>query len=222
MLDAELSTLLRQSTNTQYAVGGRTKRIFDVFIASIMLIVTLPLFLCVFVALKLTDPGPVLYWHVRIGRGGRRFSCIKFRSMVVNSDEVLKGLLESDPERREEWQLTQKLIKDPRITPIGRFLRQSSLDELPQLINVIRGDMSLVGPRPIVPMEMRRYGDKLGLYLQARPGITGIWQISGRNDCEYCRRIEMDANYVRQWSLFSDFSILLRTFAAVLARKGSY
>jgi undecaprenyl-phosphate galactose phosphotransferase len=142
--------------------------------------------------------------------------------MVVNSDEVLKGLLESDPERREEWQLTQKLIKDPRITPIGRFLRRSSLDELPQLINVIRGDMSLVGPRPIVPMEMRRYGDKLGLYLQARPGITGIWQISGRNDCEYCRRIEMDANYVRQWSLFSDFSILLRTFAAVLARKGSY
>ena len=126
MLDAELSTLLRQSTNTQYAVGGRTKRIFDVFIASIMLIVTLPLFLCVFVALKLTDPGPVLYWHVRVGRGGRRFSCIKFRSMVVNSDEVLKGLLESDPERREEWQLTQKLIKDPRITPIGRFLRQSS------------------------------------------------------------------------------------------------
>jgi undecaprenyl-phosphate galactose phosphotransferase len=142
--------------------------------------------------------------------------------MVVNSDEVLKALLESDPERREEWQRTQKLIKDPRVTPIGRFLRQSSLDELPQLINVIRGDMSLVGPRPIVPMEMLRYGDKLGLYFQARPGITGIWQISGRNDCEYHRRIEMDANYVHQWSFFSDFSILLRTFAAVLARKGSY
>lgn len=222
MFDVELSMLLRQSNNAQYTVGGKTKRIFDVIVATATLIAALPLFFCVFVALKLTDPGPVFYQHVRVGRGGRRFSCFKFRSMVVNSDEVLKAVLENHPERREEWIRTQKLINDPRITPIGQFLRQSSLDELPQLINVLRGDMSLVGPRPIVPAEMPRYGDKLDLYLRARPGITGIWQISGRNDCEYKRRIEMDANYVRQWSFSSDFSILLRTFAAVLAQKGSY
>jgi exopolysaccharide production protein ExoY len=215
-------TFLTKSNNAQYIVGGKTKRIFDVLCASIAFITTLPILFCIFVALKLTDPGPVFYQHIRVGHGGRRFSCLKFRSMVANSDEILKALLDGDPERREEWQRTQKLINDPRITPIGQFLRRSSLDELPQLINVIRGDMSLVGPRPIVPTEMPRYGDKLGLYLQARPGITGLWQISGRNDCEYHQRIEMDANYLRQWSFSSDFSILLRTFAAVLARKGSY
>jgi exopolysaccharide production protein ExoY len=214
--------LLKKTNDAQYTVGGKLKRIFDVLGASIMLIITLPMFLCIFVVLKLTDPGPVFYRHIRVGRGGRRFACLKFRSMVVNSGEILKALLDSDPERREEWQRTQKLINDPRITPVGQFLRQSSLDELPQLINVIRGDMSLVGPRPIVPTEMRRYGDKLGLYLQARPGITGIWQVSGRNDCEYDRRVEMDACYLRQWSFSSDLSIMLRTFAAVLARKGSY
>ncbi len=142
--------------------------------------------------------------------------------MVVNSDEVLNTLLKCDPKARKEWDCTQKLTNDPRITPIGKYLRQSSLDELPQLINVIRGDMSLVGPRPIVPSEVTRYGDKLGLYLQARPGITGIWQVSGRNDREYDERIEMDASYVREWRFSTDLSILLRTPGAVLARNGSY
>jgi len=146
--------LLKKTNDAQYTVGGKLKRIFDVLGASIMLIITLPMFLCIFVVLKLTDPGPVFYRHIRVGRGGRRFACLKFRSMVVNSGEILKALLDSDPERREEWQRTQKLINDPRITPVGQFLRQSSLDELPQLINVIRGDMSLVGPGPIVPTEM--------------------------------------------------------------------
>ena len=121
-----------------------------------------------------------------------------------------------------EWERTQKLTNDPRITAVGKFLRQSSLDELPQLINVIRGDMSLVGPRPVVPSEVGRYGDKLGLYLQARPGITGIWQVSGRNDCGYDQRIEMDANYVRNWRISNDIVILMRTLGAVIARKGSY
>jgi len=142
--------------------------------------------------------------------------------MVLDSDKVLKTLLESDPAARKEWDRTQKLANDPRITPLGKFLRQSSLDELPQLINVIRGDMSLVGPRPIVPSELTRYGDKLSLYLQARPGITGIWQVSGRNDCGYDRRIEMDANYVRNWRFSTDFVILVRTLGAVLAQRGSY
>jgi exopolysaccharide production protein ExoY len=134
--------------------------------------------------------------------------------MVLDSDKVLKALLESDPSARKEWDRAQKLV--------GKFLRQSSLDELPQLINVIRGDMSLVGPRPIVPSELTRYGDKLSLYLLARPGITGIWQVSGRNDCGYDRRIEMDANYVRNWRFSTDFVILLRTLGAVLAQRGSY
>ena len=142
--------------------------------------------------------------------------------MVPDSDKVLKALLDSNPAARLEWECTQKLVDDPRITAVGKFLRKSSLDELPQLINVIRGDMSLVGPRPIVPSEVTRYGDKLGLYLQARPGITGIWQVSGRNDCGYDKRIEMDANYVRNWRFSGDFVILLRTLGAVLARKGSY
>jgi exopolysaccharide production protein ExoY len=222
MFDGELSVLLGQSKVAPYTIGGKSKRIFDVIIACIILIVCLPLFAFVVLLLKLTDPGPVIFRHVRVGQGGRRFACFKFRSMVLDSDKVLKTLLESDAAARKEWDHTQKLANDPRITPVGKFLRQSSLDELPQLINVIRGDMSLVGPRPIVPSELTRYGDKLTLYLQARPGITGIWQVSGRNDCGYDRRIEMDANYVRNWRFSTDFVILLRTLGAVLAQRGSY
>jgi len=222
MFDGELSVLLGQSKVAPYTIGGKSKRIFDVIIASITLIVFLPLFAFVVLLLKLSDPGPVVFRHIRVGQGGRRFACFKFRSMVLDSDKVLKTLLESDPAARKEWDRTQKLANDPRITPVGKFLRQSSLDELPQLINVIRGDMSLVGPRPIVPSELTRYGDKLSLYLQARPGITGIWQVSGRNDCGYDRRIEMDANYVRNWRFSTDFVILLRTLGAVLAQRGSY
>jgi len=222
MFDGELSVLLGQSKVAPYTIGGKSKRIFDVIIASITLIVFLPLFAFVVLLLKLSDPGPVVFRHIRVGQGGRRFACFKFRSMVLDSDKVLKTLLESDPAARKEWDRTQKLANDPRITPLGKFLRQSSLDELPQLINVIRGDMSLVGPRPIVPSELTRYGDKLSLYLLARPGITGIWQVSGRNDCGYDRRIEMDANYVRNWRFSTDFVILLRTLGAVLAQRGSY
>ena len=222
MFDGELSVLFGQSKVAPYTIGGKSKRIFDVIIASITLIVFLPLFAFVVLLLKLTDPGPVIFRHIRVGQGGRRFACFKFRSMVLDSDKVLKTLLESDPAARKEWDRTQKLANDPRITPVGKFLRQSSLDELPQLINVIRGDMSLVGPCPIVPSELTRYGDKLSLYLQARPGITGIWQVSGRNDCGYDRRIEMDANYVRNWRFSTDFVILLRTLGAVLAQRGSY
>ena len=222
MYDGQLSVHLERSKVAPYTIGGRTKRIFDIIVASITLFVFSPLFVFVTILLKLTDPGPVIFRHMRVGRGGRHFACLKFRSMVLNSDVVLKVLLESDPAARMEWERTQKLANDPRITVVGKFLRQSSLDELPQLINVIRGDMSLVGPRPIVPSELTRYGDKLGLYLQARPGITGIWQVSGRNDCGYDRRIEMDANYVRNWRFSTDFVILVRTLGAVLARKGSY
>jgi exopolysaccharide production protein ExoY len=222
MFDGELSVLLGRSKVAPYTTGGKAKRIFDLFISLITLFAFLPLFVFVILLLKLTDPGPVIFRHVRVGQGGRRFACLKFRSMVIDSDKVLKTLLESNPAARLEWERTQKLANDPRITTVGKFLRQSSLDELPQLINVIRGEMSLVGPRPVVPSEAARYGDKLGLYLQARPGITGIWQVSGRNDCGYDQRIEMDANYVRNWRLSADVAILLRTLGAVIARKGSY
>lgn len=222
MFDGQLSVLFGQSKVAPYTTGGKTKRIFDLLIAATTLFVLFPLFVFVALLVKLTDHGPVIFRHARVGQGGRKFACLKFRSMVPDSDKVLKALLDSNPAARLEWECTQKLVDDPRITAVGKFLRKSSLDELPQLINVIRGDMSLVGPRPIVPSEVTRYGDKLGLYLQARPGITGIWQVSGRNDCGYDKRIEMDANYVRNWRFSGDFVILLRTLGAVLARKGSY
>lgn len=222
MFDGELSVLLVRSKVDPYTTGGKTKRIFDIIVASLTLFIFLPLFAFVAILVRLSSPGPVIFRHMRVGQGGRLFACLKFRSMVPDSDKVLKVLLDSNPAARMEWERTQKLANDPRIMGVGKFLRLSSLDELPQLINVIRGDMSLVGPRPIVPAEVKRYGDKLGLYLQARPGITGVWQVSGRNDCGYDQRIEMDANYVRNWHFHDDLVILLRTLSAVLARKGSY
>ena len=222
MFHANISRLERQPKNAPLALGGNSKRIFDILISAAVLGLFTPILLIVAVLVKLSDPGPVIFRHMRVGHGGRRFHCLKFRSMVSNSDEVLRELLACDPGARQEWERSQKLANDPRITPVGKFLRQTSLDELPQLINVIRGEMSLVGPRPIIPGELRRYGDKLGLYLQSRPGITGLWQVNGRSTCAYQERIEMDAHYVRNWSFSRDFVILLRTLAVVLARRGSY
>ena len=192
------------------------------FVALLVILLTLPLFIIVAVLVKITDPGPVIYKHVRMGLWGRRFACFKFRTMVVDSDKVLEALLDDDPGARAEWERSQKLIKDPRVTPVGQFLRESSLDELPQLINVLRGEMSFVGPRPIVPSDMSRYGDRLGLYMSARPGLTGAWQIDGRSDCGYDKRVELDANYVSNWRFSTDLSILVRTVGAVIDRKGSY
>lgn len=221
MIDAAVFIPLHSSNNDNSIVGGRTKRAFDV-VASLLIIIALsPLFLIVAVLIKLADPGPIIFCHTRIGYGGRRFHCFKFRSMVAGADDLLANVLKSDPEARLEWERTQKLAKDPRITPLGKFLRQSSLDELPQLINVMRGDMSLVGPRPVAPQETQRYGDKLSLYLKARPGLTGVWQVSGRSDCAYNRRIELDADYVSNWRFARDIDILLRTPGAVFARRGS-
>ena len=212
----------KQSYIAKNAVGGQLKRVFDIVLASIVLLLTLPLFIIVAFILKITDPSPVIYKHVRVGLWGRRFTCFKFRTTVVDSENVLKALLDDDPGARTEWDQNQKLIKDPRVTPVGRFLRESSLDELPQIINVLRGDMSLVGPRPIVPSEMSRYGDRLGLYMSARPGLTGAWQIDGRSDCGYDKRVGLDANYVSNWHFSTDLSILVRTVGAVIDRKGSY
>ena len=222
MLYAAVTIAITASKDKHSIIGGKLKRIFDIICASLIIVILSPLFIIVAMLVKLGDPGPVLFCHTRVGYGGRRFQCLKFRSMVADADRLLRNLLESDPEARREWERTQKLAKDPRITAIGKFLRQSSLDELPQLINVVRGEMSLVGPRPVAPSESKRYGDKLPLYLKARPGLTGIWQVSGRSNCVYNQRIEMDADYVTNWRFSKDVAILLRTPAAVFARRGSY
>jgi len=207
---------------TTYALGGNQKRVFDCVVSLLAIVLAFPLFICVAMLVKLTGPGPIIYKHTRIGLGGRRFSCFKFRTMIVDAENALNVLLDVDPSARTEWERCQKLVVDPRITPLGRLLRQTSFDELPQIINVVRGEMSLVGPRPIVPSEMSRYGDRLGLYLSARPGLTGAWQISGRSDCGYNKRVELDTIYVCDWRFSTDLFILLRTVGAVVKRIGSY
>lgn len=203
-------------------VGGSLKRIVDIVFAAISLLVVAPLLALIALSIWLNDRGPVLYGQTRIGYRGRTFRCLKFRSMVPDADVVLRDLLERDPEARLEWQTTQKLKDDPRCTAFGRFLRRTSLDELPQLINVIRGDMSLVGPRPIVMAETRFYGSELSVFKKARPGVTGLWQVSGRSDTSYETRVKLDSAYVRDWSFRNDLVILLRTVAVVLSSKGSY
>lgn len=205
-----------------YGLGGTLKRVFDFLFALFLTVLLSHVFAVVGVALKLADPGPLIFKHTRVGLGGRWFSCFKFRTMVVGADKALAALLDADPDARAEWGRYQKLADDPRITPVGRFLRQFSIDELPQLVNVLRGEMSLVGPRPITPSEMSRYADRLGLYLSARPGLTGPWQISGRSDCDFQRRVELDADYVSHWRFSNDLFILVQTIFAVLGRKGSY
>ena len=199
------------------------KRGFDLLAASALLLFVAPLLALVAAKIKLVDGGRVIFAHTRVGRHGRLFPCYKFRTMVANSAEVLAELLASDPAARAEWARDRKLRCDPRITPIGRFLRKTSLDELPQLINVVRGEMSLVGPRPVVPDELELYGDARIYYLQVRPGLTGLWQISGRNDVDYERRVSLDAWYVRNWTLWYDILILFRTLLVVPGRgNGAY
>jgi exopolysaccharide production protein ExoY len=201
--------------------GGTSKRAFDVAAASIMLLFALPAMFFIAVIMFSTDRGPIFFGHERIGLNGRRFRCLKFRSMVVDSQEALRRHLELFPQARAEWEATQKLTNDPRITAIGRFLRVTSLDELPQLINVIRGDMSLVGPRPIVQDEVARYADEIVHYAAVRPGITGLWQVSGRSDVGYDQRVQLDTLYVRQWSFLGDLVILIKTVKVVALRTGS-
>jgi undecaprenyl-phosphate galactose phosphotransferase len=199
------------------------KRGFDLVVASALLLFVAPLLAVVALKIKLFDGGAVIFTHIRIGRHGQLFKCYKFRTMIPNSAEVLAELLAGDPEARAEWEKDRKLKNDPRITPIGRFLRKTSLDELPQLINIVKGEMSLVGPRPVVPDELDLYGEARVYYLQVRPGLTGLWQISGRNDVDYERRVSLDTWYVRNWTLWSDVLILFRTLLIVPSRSsGAY
>ena len=197
------------------------KRLLDVIGAIVLGVVFSPL-IVVIVFLMRKASGSVIYRHRRVGRGGRMFACLKFRTMVPDADQVLCDLLESNPELQAEWVRDHKLRNDPRVTRLGRFLRRTSLDELPQLLNVLRGEMSLVGPRPVVREELLRYGRNVGTYLAARPGITGLWQVTGRNNTDYRRRVVLDTYYVRNQNLLLDLYILCKTTGVVLGGKGAY
>jgi exopolysaccharide production protein ExoY len=200
----------------------RLMRVTDIGIALAALIFLGPLMLIVAALVYITNPGPVVFAHSRLGRHGQQFRCLKFRSMAVDAEARLSDLLKNDPNARLEWDRDHKLKNDPRITPIGNFLRKSSLDELPQLFNVLIGEMSLVGPRPIVIGEVARYGRYFQEYCSVRPGITGLWQISGRNDVTYRRRVAMDVTYARSQSYGLNMRILFGTIPSVLLARGSY
>ncbi len=197
-------------------------RYLDILIAGIALLFLLPLLFGLAIATWIGDPGPIFFGHVRIGKNGRTFRCFKFRTMVTDAEQRLLDVLQSDPVARAEWERDRKLSKDPRITGIGRFMRKSSLDELPQLWNVVCGEMSLVGPRPIVQAEVSRYGRYIADYMNARPGISGLWQISGRNDVSYRRRVALDVAFARSQSVKLYLRILVLTVPAVVFQRGSY
>ncbi len=196
------------------------KLLLDLTGAVSLLLVLSPLLAAIAVLVKL-DGGPVFYAHPRVGAGKRRFRCFKFRSMRQDSDAMLEHLLRTDAAAASEWGATRKLRNDPRITRIGALLRQTSLDELPQLFNVLRLEMSLVGPRPIVDSEIERYGENIACYYATRPGLTGLWQVNGRSSTTYRRRVQLDTWYVEHWTLWRDIVILARTVPAVLRRTGA-
>lgn len=198
-----------------------SKRILDVVGAIALATVFAPLILAIAVLMR-REGGAIIYKHRRIGRDGRAFECLKFRTMVPNADQVLRELLQRDPVINAEWVRDHKLRCDPRVTRLGRFLRRTSLDELPQLWNVMRGEMSLVGPRPVVREELLRYGRNVRTYLSAKPGITGLWQVKGRNDTDYRRRVVLDTYYVRNQNILLDLYILLQTTRVVLGGSGAY
>jgi exopolysaccharide production protein ExoY len=203
------------------AAAAVLKRFVDVIGAVVLGIVFMPL-IAVIVFMLRKGGGPVIYVHRRVGRGGQMFPCLKFRTMVPDAEHALRELLESNPELQAEWVRDHKLRHDPRVTRLGRFLRRTSLDELPQLVNVLRGEMSLVGPRPVVREELLRYGKNVAMYLAARPGITGLWQVTGRNDTDYRRRVVLDTYYVRNQNLILDLYILAKTTGVVLGGNGAY
>ncbi|HEY3354187.1 MAG TPA: undecaprenyl-phosphate galactose phosphotransferase WbaP [Polyangia bacterium] len=202
-------------------VGCRAKRALDVLATLLLSVVALPLMLLIVLAIRLESRGKALYAHRRIGRGGRYFSAWKFRSMVQNADRLLESYLDQHPDARAEWQESMKLTNDPRVTRVGRLLRKTSLDELPQLWNILTGEMSLVGPRPIVTDEIPKYADKFALYAQVRPGLSGLWQVSGRSDTSYDERVRLDTYYVLNWSVWLDLWVLARTVPVVLFGRGA-
>lgn len=197
------------------------KRSMDM-ILTVMIILALAPALLLIAFMVRRDGGPAFFAHTRIGRNGEPFKCLKFRTMVMNADKILEDVLTEDAEAREEWERDFKLRNDPRITRLGRFLRTTSLDELPQLFNVLRGEMSLVGPRPIIRDEVCRYGGAFHDYARCRPGITGAWQVSGRNDVSYTSRVKLDQDYAQFWSIGTDIAVLWKTVFVVIKRRGAY
>ncbi|MBE2899082.1 undecaprenyl-phosphate galactose phosphotransferase WbaP [Pasteurellaceae bacterium 20609_3] len=228
LYDAEVSHFfgheaiaLRIHNNLAKRSSRLVKRTFDIVVSSFLLLLTAPLFGYLVLRIR-QDGGAATYSQVRIGRNGKAFHCYKFRTMVTNSAQVLRQLLHSDPQARQEWYTHYKLKNDPRVTPIGALLRRTSLDELPQLWNVLKGDMSLVGPRPVIRPELKFYGDDLIYYYMVRPGLSGLWQVSGRSDTDYPTRVYLDCWYVKNWALWNDIVILAKTASVVLKGKGAY
>jgi len=198
-----------------------SKRLFDKAFASAALLFFAPFLGIIAVAVKLTEGGPVLFGHARVGLGGKRFRCLKFRTMCQDADQRLETLLKTDPRARAEWRANHKLAADPRVSRLGEILRKTSLDELPQFWNVLKGEMSIVGPRPVVLDEARFYGDHFQDYIAVLPGITGAWQVSGRNDTSYDERVALDVDYIHSQSFFGDIWIVVKTVAVVLTRRGA-
>jgi len=197
------------------------KRAIDIIVAASGIAISSLLILAISIMIFIESGLPIII-HQRVGRGGRFFNCLKFRTMVQNQEQVLQDYLAKNPDAAKEWNETHKLKNDPRITKVGRLLRKTSLDELPQLFNVLKGDMSIVGPRPIVAQEAEKYGSNFLHYASVKPGITGLWQVSGRNDLSYEKRVEIDSYYARNWSIIGDIAIMLKTIPAVLLQKGAY
>jgi Undecaprenyl-phosphate galactose phosphotransferase WbaP len=222
-LDLSSNTLIAARILDRNLISkNRVARILDISLILLAAPYIILVLLAIAILVKLDSPGPVFYYQTRIGRYGRRFSVYKFRTMVQNADEVLQNYLDNSPELKAEWLATHKLKQDPRVTRLGSMLRKLSLDELPQLWNIIIGDMSLVGPRPIVDAEVEKYGKCFDLYIRVRPGLTGLWQVSGRNNTTYQHRVELDEYYIRNRSLMLDLQILWRTMFVVLRKDGAY
>lgn len=204
-------------------ISNLVKNVFDFSLTAVGTICISPLLVYIAYRIKKEDPGPIFFAHERIGKNGKPFPCYKFRSMVTNSQEMLQQYLAENPAAKEEWEREFKLKNDPRVTPIGKVLRCTSLDELPQIFNVLRGEMSLVGPRPVIQEELDKYyGETAKLYCTVKPGITGLWQVSGRSDTTYDERVAMDESYINNRSLLGDIVILWKTIGVVALKKGAY
>ena len=209
-------------TCAQNPWGMIGKRVMDIVLGSLLCVLFVPVFVLIGLAIRLESPGPVFYRHTRLGRFGREIRMLKFRTMVSNADTVLTELLARDEKQKQAWEADHKLLRDPRITRVGSLLRKLSLDELPQLVNIVCGQMSLVGPRPIVREEIDKYGEVFAEYCQVRPGLTGLWQVSGRNKTSYEERVAYDHSYITNWSPALDIWILVRTLPVVVAGDGAY
>ena len=214
--------LLGIKNNLAKKTNRRIKRVFDIVFSLATMVIILPVSIIVMIGIMIESPGASpIFKHYRVGKGGKLFPCYKFRSMVPNAQEKLKAYLQKNPEAQQEWQANFKLKNDPRITKIGKFIRKTSIDELPQFINVLKGEMSWVGPRPIIKDEVHYYGKNIQDYYSVLPGITGMWQVNGRSETSYDERVKLDVWYIRNWSVWIDIVLLIKTFKVVINRKGA-